>query len=280
MLIYGRIAGLVVGLGLASLGPGFARAAEAETLQPQRLPGMCLSMNAGGVVESQPCDGSAAQEFDLPVRGAAKAAPMRQDGLCLAPVGGGYYPPVSRVACDGSPAQAWTMSLDGEMRTGAGRCLSLLGYSSRSGEMVFAGDCPKQGEGQSWTAKQVAPDFAKPIEASFESVARPGKCIGYDTGLALYDCTDAYRQLFSFNSKEMGQMRMMSSCLVGGFAFGTVTISGCYDGKAAQWAHMDSGVLANGNIRCVEVSPENGRDVLREKPCTFTPEQKWVMRKG
>jgi hypothetical protein len=60
-----RVAGLI--LGLATLAAGSASSAQAQTLQPERLPGMCISMSGqAGESISVPCDGSAREKFVLP----------------------------------------------------------------------------------------------------------------------------------------------------------------------------------------------------------------------
>lgn len=267
-----RVAGIVFGFVLAAV--GFAMPAGAITLQPERLPGMCISI-AGwdGESISLPCDGSKRQEFELPAK---EGGPIRHEGKCLVPRGQGYYPPLFPVACDGSPEQTWKMSEEGELRSAAGRCISLLGASSRTGEMVFAGECPKQGEGQFWRARKV--DFTNVVEMSLESKVKPGMCIGYDTGVGLYHCTDQFRQVISFDRKAIGQMRMMSSCFSGGYAFGALSLGECWDMAAQKWLVLDSGQISNGLVQCIELVDENGRDVLRTLPCKLIPAQQWVLR--
>lgn len=267
-----RVAGIVFGLVLAVA--GFAMPAGAQTLQPERLPGMCLSMTGHvGQAISVPCDGSAVQEFKLP---APEGGPIRYGDKCLTPRGEGYYPDLLPLECDGSPEQTWKMSEEGELRSAAGRCISLLGASSRTGEMVFAGECPKQGEGQSWRVRKV--DFTNVVEMSLESKAKPGKCIGYDTGVGLYDCTDQFRQVISFDEKALGQMRMMSSCFSGGYAFGALSLGECWDLPQQKWVVFDTGQIANASVQCIELVDENGRDVLRTLPCKLIPAQQWVLR--
>jgi hypothetical protein len=37
--------------------------------------------------------------------------------------------------------------------------------------------------------------------------------------------------------------------------------------------------VANQLVQCIEVVPENGRDVLRTVKCSEKPEQQWIVRK-
>lgn len=263
-------------LALAMIGlTGTAQAqGAARTLQPERLPYMCLSMS-GRANESisVPCDGSAREKFVLP---GPEGGPILYGDLCLEPKGTGYYPPLFAVACTGAPDQAWTMSEEGELRSAAGRCISLLGASSRTGEMVFAGECPTQGLAHGWVVRNV--DFTNVVEGSFESRARPGMCIGYDTHFGIFPCTDQFRQVMSFDRKTLGQFRMMSSCVSGGYAFGSVSLGSCYDFPQQKWMLLEGDRLVNQQVQCIEVINENGRDVLRTNACGKALEQQWTFR--
>lgn len=268
-----RIARFVLSLVLG--GFGLALPVHAATLQPERLPGMCITMSGpDGASQSQPCDGSAKQEFELP---GPEGGPIRQDGKCVAPRGDGYYPELFAEACDGSQGQTWKLSDTGELRSGAGRCIAVLGMSSRSGERVYGAECLKDREGQAW--RVMGAGRTEPVVRSFESRARPGKCIGYDSDLMLLDCTDAYGQLASFDLQSLSQIRMMSSCFAGGYAFDGLSLGECWDLPAQRWTIMDNGAIANRQFRCIEVVSENGRDILRAKPCRDgVVEQQWTLR--
>jgi hypothetical protein len=267
-----RMAVLVAVLAVAGVTPQ-AMAQTAMTLQPERLPGMCLTLSAEGSI-SVPCDGSDAQDFIVP---GETPGPIRQGDRCLAPRGTGYYPQLIAEACDGSPAQTWTMNAEGELRSGTGRCLSLLGQVSRTGTMIYGGECPKEGAAHRWKLKSV--DFTNVIAASLESKVRPGMCIGHDTGVGLYPCSDGYGQVISFDEKALGQMRLKSSCFSGGYAFGGLGLGECWDQPAQKWMLMSGDRVANQLAQCIEVVNENERDVLRTMRCDDKPEQTWVVRK-
>lgn len=274
-----RIANILAGLALLAgihAAPSHAQT-KPVTLQPDRLPGMCLTLAGdGGASVSIPCNGSDAQDFVLPGPGPG-GGPIRQGDACLAPRGAGYYPQLFAETCDGSPAQTWTMDAEGHLRSTAGRCLSLLGGgASRTGELIYGGECPTRVEPQTWRAKPV--DFTNVIEASLESAVRPGMCIGHDTHLGLYPCSDRYGQIVSFDEKALGQMRMKSSCFSGGYAFGGLSLGECWDAAAQKWAILPDGSIGNGQAECIEVVNEAGRDVLRTTVCAFKPEQQWIVR--
>lgn len=255
--------------------PATAQPGDLRSLQPDRLPGMCITMvGPSAEAVSLPCDGGLDEKFLLP---GAEGGPIRYGELCLVPRGDGNYPPLVAAACDGSPAQTWKAGAEGELRSGEGRCISLLGASSRTGEMIFAGECPSQGEGHAWRARYV--DFTNVVDASLESAVRPGYCIGYETSLQLYPCTDAYRQVMSFDAKALGQIRMMSSCLSGGYVFGALRLGECWDMPQQKWMFLEGGRIANQNLECITLSQEDGREVLRTTACGAAPEQTWIVRR-
>jgi hypothetical protein len=271
-----RIANIVTGLALlAGVHAAPALAQERPlTIQHDRLPGMCLTLGGpGGASVNMPCSGAAHQKFILP---SPEGGPIQQGDKCLVPRGTGYYPPVFLEPCDGSPEQTWTMNEERELRTAAGRCLSLMGAVSRSGTPIFAGECPNIGSAHQWKATYV--DFTNVIEASLESSVRPGMCIGHDTQLELYPCSDSYGQIISFDEKALGQMRLKSSCLSGGYAFGGLSLGECHDLLSQKWVMLPDGAFANGRAECIEVVNENGRDVLRTTICGGKPEQHWIVR--
>lgn len=267
-----RLAYVIVGLAVVTGSPAIAQA-RPMTLQPDRLPGMCVTLSAQGSV-SVPCDGSDAQDFVLP---GETGGPIMQDGKCLAPRGSGYYPPLFAEVCDGSPAQTWKLNAERELRSGAGRCLSLLGASARTGELVFAAECPKGGAAHQWKAKSV--DFTNVIEASLESKMYPGMCIGHDTSVGLYPCSDQYGQVISLDEKALGQMRLKSSCFSGGNAFDSLRLGECRDTPEQHWMLLMDGGVANALVQCIEVVREGERDLLRTTRCAGRPEQQWVVRK-
>jgi Ricin-type beta-trefoil lectin domain len=258
------------------LGPDAVAEAKGVTLQPDRVPGMCVTL-AGpqGESVSLPCDGSARQNFGLPETGVA--GPITQDGLCLAVEDDNNYPPILAKPCDGSPEQTWTLSEERAVRNGVGRCLSLLGASSRTGEIVFGARCPTDWSAQTWLLKPGT--VTNVIEASLESKSRPGMCIGHNSWLGLYPCSDGYGQVLSFDAKAPGQIRMKSSCFAGGLAFGTLGLSECHNNGWQRWTLLESGEVANELLECITLTSENGRDVLRALGCDGKPDQVWAVRR-
>lgn len=238
---------------------------------------MCVTLaGPAGESISLPCDGSARQTFVLPATDTP--GPIMQDGKCMAVKDDNNYPPMTAEACDASPEQTWTVTDDNVLKNGVGRCLSLLGASSRTGEMVYGGRCPKEEQfAQTWQLKTV--DFTNVVEASLESKVRPGMCIGHDTGVGLYPCSDSYGQVISFDEKALGQMRMKSSCFSGGYVFGALGLGECHDMPAQQWMLLSGDRVANELVQCIEVVSENDRDVLRTVKCDSKPAQQWIVRR-
>ncbi len=269
-----RISCFVVGLVMACA--SFAFPAEAVTLQPDKLPGMCLSMTGHeGQAESRECDGSPDQEIELPVK---EGGPIRHAGKCLAPRGQGHYPELFAVACDGSAAQTWTFPASGEVRNGEGRCLALLGLSSRSGERLHAGECPQRGAPQSWRQVDATQQTYRNMTGRFELVGREGRCLAWiDAGnfLGLATCADVSEQRFSFNAAQHGQYWIKSACLTAGYLDGGMSISDCGAGRESLWLHRTDQKLVNGLGLCATAESQNGRDVIRSRPCRPESAQQW-----
>lgn len=255
---------------------GFAVPAEAMTLQPDKLPGMCLSMTGReGQAESRECDGSPDQEIELPGR---EGGPIRHAGKCLAPRGQGLYPELYAVACDRSTAQTWTLPASGEVRNGEGRCLALLGLSSRSGERLYAGECPERVAPQSWRQVDATQQTYRNMTGRFELVGREGQCLAWiDAGnfLGLAPCADVSGQRFSFNAAQHGQYRIKSSCLSAGFLDGGMNIGDCGSGRESLWLHRTDQTLVNGLGLCATAENQNGRDVIRSRACQPQAAQQW-----
>ena len=248
----------------------------AMSLQHEQLPGMCVSLSGrGGESESRPCDGSAIQTFVLP---AGAPGPIRNGDLCLAPQGKGSYPQLSAVTCNGALEQTWTVTPEGEIRSAAGRCLSLLGNSSRSGERVYAGECPAGLPAHRWRAVANDPAYLHPITGMLEAVSRPGKCLGTDGSLGLVACDARLGRVFSFDSSAPSQFRMMSSCLASGYAFNSLALGQCWNMPAQKWSLTASANLVNLEGKCIVVTIEEGRDVLRMGACLPVPEQQWTLK--
>lgn len=168
------------------------------------------------------------------------------------------------------------MNAEGELRSAEGRCISLMGQVSETGTMIFGGECPREGQAHQWKVQYV--DYTNVVEASLESKAKPGMCMGHDTGVGLYRCTDNYGQVISLDKKAIGQMRLKSSCFSGGYVFGALGLGSCDDVPPQKWFLMENGQVVNASVQCIELVNENGRDVLRTKACKLIPEQQWVLR--
>lgn len=259
-----------------SAAPVVAPAPAVITLRHEQLPGMCLSLSGrNGESESQPCNGSAMQDFRLP---GVTPGPILNGDLCLAARGQGAYPQLAAAACDSSPEQSWTMTPAGEVRSATGRCLSLLGVSSRNGERIYAGECPTGLPAHRWRAVAVDPTLLHPANGMLEATARPGKCLGTDGALGLVDCAARLGRVFSLDLSAPTQLRMMGSCLAGGYVKEAPLLSQCWDLPQQKWTLNSASNLVNAQGKCIAVVNEGGKDVLRTAVCLPVPEQQWTVK--
>lgn len=261
----------IAGLGLAL---ACAAPAAAQTLQPARLPGMCVTIDAAEGSVSRPCDQSEAQNFLLPREA---PGPIRHGQACLAPRGEGLYPSLHPEACDGSPAQTWTISAEGEVRNGAGRCLALLGQSSRTGERVYGGHCPREGAAHQWAAKANGQEIYDNVRGRLRWGGAQDLCLAWTrSSIGLAPCGENFEQLFAFDRRGPSQFRSMSGCLTSFPAAGGLNIAECHVGPDKIWMLQESGLLSNGDGVCVEPEQNGERWSAGLARCAMKPEQSWT----
>ncbi len=251
--------------------------ASAQTLEPARLPGMCVTIDPREGSVSRACDDSPTQRLVLPV---ATPGPIRLGDFCLAPRGGGLYPPLAPMPCDGSPAQSWTISAEQGVRNGEGRCLALLGLSGRDGERVYGEPCPTRYPPQAWLVRPFDPLAHAPARGRLRWAAQPDLCLGHvrpGSFVGLEPCAEVQRweQIFSFDRRRPGQFRVSGTCLSGNAGTGGLSLSRCRVEPAMQWRLEESGALSSGS-RCVQPRRANRRWVAVLTSCAATPEQRWT----
>lgn len=266
-------------LGLLLLLP--AAPAAAATIEPAAMPGLCVTIDGAEGSVSRPCDQSPAQQLDLP-RG---TGPIRLGARCLAPRGAGLYPPLFAEACDGSPAQQWTLAPGGEIRSAAGRCLALLGLSSRDGERVYGGACPKERPGQSWHTVAVRPRIWSPARSWLRWQGADGLCLswidaGSFVGLAPCNANAGSEQRFSFDRNGVTQIRSRSGCITSNAMTRGVVVTRCAAGPHAIWTVTDGGSLTDGNGLCLEPRKAGGRWIAAMARCQGTVGQRWRIAAG
>lgn len=255
-----------------------AQTVQAQTLEPARLPGMCVTIDPHEGSVSRPCDKSSSQSFVLPARDAP--GPIRYGEACLAPRDDGNYPQLVPQACDAAPAQTWTISAEGHVRNGAGRCLSLLGLSSRTGERVYGGHCPNHGDPHEWVAKSLDQEIYDQVRGRLRWRGDASLCLswveqGSFIGLAACNENNALNQVFSFDRHDPGQFRARSSCLTSNQITGLVRLADCYVSPDKTWMLQDGSLLSDGHGLCLEARMEGERWVSRMRACAVIPEQSW-----
>lgn len=252
--------------------------ASARTLEPATLPGMCVTIDPVEGSVSRPCDGSSAQRLTLPEAG---PGPIRLGDACLAPRGGGNYPPLMPASCDGSPGQSWTISADRGVRNDDGRCLALLGLSARDGERVYGAPCPTLYPPQAWRARTFDPLAHTPARGRLRWAPRSDLCLSLvqpGTFIGLEPCAEVQRweQIFSYDSRAPGQFRMSGTCLSGNARTGGLALRRCRVEPAMRWTLEEDGALSDGASHCVEPRLMNGRWVAALRSCDATVEQRWT----
>lgn len=258
----------------------WSAAAPARTLEPATIPGMCVTIDPAEGSVSRPCDGSPMQRLALPEAG---PGPIRLGDACLAPRGGGLYPPLFPARCDGSPGQSWTISAEQGVRNGDGRCLALLGLSARDGERVYGAPCPTRREPQVWRVRAFDPNAYTPARGRLRWAVQPDLCLGYVRPggfIGLEPCAEVQRweQIFAFGSGGPGQFRISGTCLDGNPRTGSIALQRCRVDPAMQWALEEGGALSNGASRCA--APRrlaDGRWIAALAPCAATAEQRWTL---
>jgi hypothetical protein len=256
----------------------WAMPSSARTLEPATIPGMCVTIDPAEGSVSRPCDGSPAQRLALPEAG---PGPIRLGDACLAPRGGGLYPPLFPERCDGSPGQSWTISAEQGVRNGDGRCLALLGLSARDGERVYGASCPTRYAPQAWRVRAVETTAYAPARGRLRWAARPDLCLGYVRPggfIGLEPCAEVVRweQSFSFNRRAPGQFRMSGNCLDGNPRTGSLALQRCRVDPAMQWMFEEGGALSNGASRCIAPRRVNDRWIAELTSCATTPAQNWT----
>jgi len=251
--------------------------ASGQTLRPATLPAMCVTIDEREGSVSRPCDGSTAQRLVLP---AAGPGPLRLRGSCLAPRGGGLYPPLAATRCDGSAGQQWTISAEQGVRNGEGRCLALLGLSGRDGERVYGASCPTRYPPQAWRVRAFDPQAHAPARGRLRWAARPDLCLGLvrpGSFVGLEPCAEVQRweQIFSFDRRAPGQFRVSGTCLSANPLAGGLALTRCRVEPALQWVLREDGALSN-RSGCVEPRLADGRWVAKLTACAATPEQRWT----
>lgn len=256
-----------------------AAPAAAQTLEPTELPGLCVTIDPIEGSLSRPCDKSPEQTLALP---GETPGPIRYGQACLAPRGDGFYPQLFPEACNGSPAQTWTISSEGAVRNGADRCLALLGLSGLNGTIIYGAHCPRVGEPQSWTPKPVDQEIYDQVLGRIHWRAQPELCLTYIASgsfIGLQPCGEHVRseQVFSFDRHDPSQFRGYGgSCLTSFSAMGGVRLSDCRVSPSSTWMLHDGSLLSNGEGACVAALREGQIWVARLRRCAVTPEQSWT----
>ncbi|MFT3809010.1 MAG: hypothetical protein QM698_03765 [Micropepsaceae bacterium] len=234
------------------------------TLQPDRLPGMCATVNADGVAESRACTGAADQRFRAP---GPDGGVLRYGDLCMSAPDEGNYPELRAVPCGSGGDHYWIVDHKGRLANNAGRCLQVLGGSSREGATVFGARC-LQDDPSPYTFRFAPADEAWD-QRTDAAILMGDACLAWQEAGNFFkadDCAAAPYAAFSYAVNRPGQIRARSSCLRAYIDGAPLNLGDCHDTPDTMWV-IDGGHLMNGSGRCA--LPDD-KGVLRSGPCPAT----------
>ena len=240
-----------------------AGGAMAGTLEPENLPGMCLTLPAGATeAVSAACTGKPDQIFSFP---GPDGGVLRHDGACMGIEPDGVYPALVPMACDDSPSIYFIVDHARRLANNDGRCLAVLGGSSREGERVYGAPC--ESATQVWIFSDPAEEGYDPASARIAVTARRGYCLALQDGnyFAPAPCDTGDTQVFRLDRTRAAQLRMKSGCLV---AAATGAPAGIHDCTATDlWMFGGDGKVRSGRD-CAVLDAEG---VLRTADCAAAP---------
>lgn len=240
-----------------------AGSARAGTFEPADLPGMCLTLPAGAAeAVSAACTGKPDQIFSFP---GPDGGVLRHDGACMGIEPDGVYPALVPMACDDSPFIYFIVDHERRLANNAGRCLAVLGGSSREGERVYGAPCESMA--QAWIFSDPADEGYDPASARIAVTASPGLCLALQDGnfFAPAPCDTGDAQVVRLNRGRPAQLRMKSGCLAPAATGAPVGIHDC--AALDLWTFEADGTVKAGRD-CAVLDAEG---VLRTAGCAGAP---------
>lgn len=235
------------------------------TLQSAELPGMCVTVDAEGVATNRACTGAPDQIFRAP---GPDGGVLRYGDLCMSAPDEGNYPELRAVTCGAGGDHYWIVDHKGRLANNAGRCLQVLGGSSREGERVFGARCLED---------DPSPDVWRfmPVEETWDS--RTGAQIRMgDACLAWQESGNHFKAgacdapgltALSYAVNRPTQIRARSSCISAYIDGAPINLGECHGGPSQVW-RIANGHLRNEDGRC---ALPDARGTLRTGPCPATP---------
>ncbi len=240
--------------------PGWKRLPEI-TLQYDDLPGMCVTVDEGGVAGNRACTGAPNQRFRAP---GPDGGVLRYGDLCMSAPDEGNYPELRTVPCGSGGDHYWIVDHKGRLANNAGRCLQVLGGSSREGEVVFGARCliddpsPK-------TWRFMPPDETWESRTDTRILAGD-QCLAWQQSGNYFKaapCDTPGLLTYSYAVNRPSQIRARSACLSTSIPGSPLTLGDCHDLPSQMWA-LENGWLRNGDGRCAAPDDEG---VLRDEVC-------------
>ncbi len=240
--------------------PAWAQLPEI-TLQYAGLPGMCATVDDAGVATSRACIGAANQRFRAP---GPDGGVLRYGDLCMSAPDEGNYPELRAVPCGTGGDHYWIVDHKGRLANNAGRCLALLGGSSREGERIYGARCliddpsPK-----TWRFVPADEKWQSRVDAP---IRMGDACLAWREGGNYFHsapCETAGLLRYGYAVDRPTQIRARSSCLTTPVAGSPLTLGACHDHPAQMW-EITHGWLRNGNGDC---AVPDAKGILRVAAC-------------
>lgn len=162
----------------------------------------------------------------------------------------------------------WIVDHKGRLANNAGRCLAVLGASSREGERVYGARCLNDDPSPAtWRYMPADETFAPRVGAA---IRIGDQCLAWqDSGnyFKAAACGAAGFLEFSYDAGRPTQIRARSACLSTPVAGAPLMLGECHDHPATLWT-LNEGWLRSGDGRCALPDADG---VLRNGDCPAAP---------
>lgn len=249
----------------AAAEPGW-KALPEITLQSADLPGMCVTVGDDGIARNRACTGGETQLFRAP---GPDGGVLRHGDLCMSAPDEDNTPELRAVPCGTGGDHYWIVDHKSRLANNVGRCLAVLGGSSREGERVYGARCLTDDPSpQTWrfAARDETWDSRIDAEIRIGSDA----CLGWQESGNFFKtmpCATPGLLRYGYAVDRATQIRARSACLRSPVMGSPLALGECHAGPGEMWT-LANGWLRNGEGNCAVPDAEG---VLRIAACPAAP---------